>query len=631
MGITKIHAIKSTPHLALDYAMADKGKEYESEDDINKDAPYEIIVDENTGKMYVHYFTQTSYLNCSPLNPYRDFSERQAKFQGKCYSNSAKRNKDGKEPLMYHLVQSFEGWEIDSITANEIGRRLAEEMFGDYICIVSTHGNTDDVHNHIIISAWDNNGKKLNDNLSLINNIRAVSDRLCEEYGLTVLENTRTMKMTTYRDADGKTHKVEMTDRKRKIMEEREEGFTVSDDVGSYRHTEAYSESQKMRNTNTQDIKEDIDMLLPKVESYEQLLSELRNLGYEIRDKKKNGDWLAYVSFKAPTHEKATRDKSLSKDGFYLRINLTDYIRRLNERKREEERQSEQELDEQQNARRTTNDTEDNKPAYPSVEYFDKYEYGKTDISKVNEKYRAVVDTATGEVKIIRRTPFEERAVDFLKKSYDTLDKDARTYHITRANQKLTSSEKALLIKRIVQTWETLTYCEQNNLVTYNQMLELYQKHKSNYDNALVTFTNMEISLNGLSDLRKQCDRVDELEERMEKNRGNIAYTLSMYFEDKREYDNCIRDLVEHKLGTVEERKAFFGRIESVEREQQNVRSAMAVAIHQMSELENCIYSLSRIDREAGFNTENVEERFADIRRTDDDKKKEVRYRDISD
>lgn len=613
MGITKIHAIKSTPHLALNYAMSDKGKEYNNDDDISRDTPHEIIVDEETGMVYVHYFTQSSFLNCSPINPYQAFSDRQAEFQGKL-QNSAKRNKDGKEPLMYHLVQSFDGWEVDSRTANEIGYKLAEEMFGDYICVISTHGNTDDVHNHIIISAWNSEGRKLNDDLALVNNIRAVSDRLCEEYGLTVLENTRTMKLTTYKDKDGKTHKIEMTDRKKAIMQERDEGFTVADDVGSYRHSEAYSESEKIKRTNIQDIRNDIDMLLPKVESYEQLLDEMRNLGYEIRDRKKNGEWLAYVSFKAPTHDKATRDKSLDKNGFYLRINLTDYIRRLNEKKREEEKKKEQE---EQYNRQRIDDTENEQEAMPVVEYFEKYEHGKTDIRKVNEKYRAVIDRVTGEIKTVRRTPFEERAVVDLKRSYDTLDRDARVHHITRANQKLTSAQREMLVNRIVQTWDTLTYVEQNNIYSYNQMLDLYKKHKNDYDNAVATFTSIEKSLIGLTTLRKSCDRLDELNERMEKNKNNIAYALSMYSDDKREYDACIRELTKHKLGTVEERREFFERIEKIQQEQSNVRYTMAVAIHQMNELENCIHTISRIDREAGISTENAEERLSAIRDTD--------------
>lgn len=613
MGITKIHAIKTTPQLALRYAMSDKGKEYNSEDDISRDTPHEIIVDEETGAMYVHYFTQSSFLNCSPLNPYQAFAERQAEFQGKL-QNSAKRNKDGKEPLMYHLVQSFEGWEVDSRTANEIGLKLAEEMFGDYICVISTHGNTDDVHNHIIISAWNSEGRKLNDDLALVNNIRKVSDRLCEEYGLTVLENTRTMKLTTYKDKDGKTHKVEMTDRKKAIMQERDEGFTVADDVGSYRHTEAYSESERIKKSNIQDIKNDIDMLLPKVASYEQLLDEMRNLGYEIRDRKKNGEWLAYVSFKAPTHDKATRDKSLDKNGFYLRINLTDYIRRLNEKRREEEKQKEQE---EQYHRQRIDDKEEETEELPVIEYFDKYEHGKTDISKVNEKYRAVKDKRTGNIVTVRRTPFEERAVVDLKKCYDTLDNDKRVHHITRANQKLTQAQKAELIDRIVHTWETLSYVEQNNLYTYNQMLDLYRKYKSEYDTAVTTFTTIEKTLSDLSVLKKNCDRVDELNERMVKNKGNIAYALSMYPDDKREYDTCIRKLEIHNLGTIEERREFFGRIEKIQQEQNDVRSSMAIAIHQMNELENCIHTLSRIDREAGLSTENVEERLSTIRETD--------------
>lgn len=624
MGTTKIHPIKDSPKECLRYCMSDKQEDYKNEEDMQNDSPHEVVVDPDTGAIQIHFYTQTSFVNCDPSNPYLSFQERQLEFQGK-YQNSAARCKDGKEPLMYHLVQSFDGWEVDTFTANEIGVKLAEELFGDYVCTISTHGNTDNVHNHILISAWDSEGRKLNDCNALVNQIREVSDRLCEEYGLRVLEETRTMKLSTYKDKDGNTHKVEMTDRKKGIVEDREEGFTYSDDVNSYRHSEAYAEKEQTKKTNAQEIREDIDMLIPKVKSYEQLLDGMRELGYTVKDRRKDGEWLAHVSFKGKLHKKATRDSSLSKDGFYERENLTEYIRKLVERIREEELQRRKEEEKQQvsDTRRTVTEEEN----YPAVEYFEKYEHGVTDISKVHEKYKAVKDSATGKYKTVRRTPFEEKTVGYLKRSYDRLDRDSRIYHITKKDQKLTPAQKAELINRIVKSWNCLKYCENNNLLTYNQMFDLYQSHKKNYDTALARFTTIETTLNGLAELRKECDRIVELEQRMESNRGNIAYTFGMYPDDKREYDRRIQELHKHKLGTAEERNAFFGQIDDIEKEQRDVRAAMSVAIYQMKELENCVQTLSHIDREAGINTSDIEKQFGAIRRTDNSKEKKRRDR----
>ena len=60
----------------------------------------------------------------------------------------------------------------------------------------------------------------------------------------------------------------------------------------------------------------------------------LRDIGYEIKDKKKNGEWREHISFKNPTASKATRDKTLSEDGFYNRENLTSYIEEMVEKRK---------------------------------------------------------------------------------------------------------------------------------------------------------------------------------------------------------------------------------------------------------------------------------------------------------
>lgn len=624
MATTKVKKIKETPQRTISYIMKDKVEEYFSENEIITSSPHETWIDEETGKKYVLYYTQSSFLNCDPKNPYAAFYERQTKYQGQRYTGSAKKNKDGLEPVMYHLIQSFKANETDTFTANEIGRKLAEELLGDYICVVSTHGNTDAVHNHIGVSAWDSEGRKLNYDEAFTNSLRAVSDRLCEEYGLSVLDNTRIMKLSSYKDKGGKIHRVEMTDRKKTIIEEREQGFASTDDIGSYRNSDAYKESERSRRTNIKDIRDDIDMLLPTVSSYEDLISQMRKLGYVIKDRKKNGEWLAHISFKAPAHEKATRDSSLSKDGFYERKNLTEYILSLHENDIERE----EVVSVSQLRHSDIDDAEE--LDLPVVEYFESYEYGKTDIEKVNAKYRAVVDKETGEIKTVRRTPFEEKTVTYLKKSYRILDTDRKTYHITPKNRRLTSEERAKLVNRIVQSWNCLTYCEQHNLYSYSQMLKLYESYKADYDKAIESFSTIEQTLIGLNDIKKLSDRAMELEKRMSQNKGNIAYTLRMYPEDMKEYSSCMEQLAKHKLSTAEEREAFFNRIGEIEKQQNDNRAVMAVAIYQMNELENCVHTLSYIDREAGLNTEDIESRFAAIRRNDAEEKGKSN-RDISD
>ena len=92
--------------------------------------------------------------------------------------------------LGFHAFQSFKENEVSSELAHEIGIRLAEEMWGDrFEIVVSTHLNTKHIHNHFVINSVSfKDGKKYYDKRETYAELRHLSDSLCEEYGLSVLE-----------------------------------------------------------------------------------------------------------------------------------------------------------------------------------------------------------------------------------------------------------------------------------------------------------------------------------------------------------------------------------------------------------------------------------------------------------
>lgn len=98
----------------------------------------------------------------------------------------------GKEKgiLAFHGYQSFKEGEVTPEIAHEIGVRLAEEMWGDrFQVVVSTHLNTDNIHNHFVINSVSvKDGYKYYSNLSNTALLRKTSDEICEEYGLSILE-----------------------------------------------------------------------------------------------------------------------------------------------------------------------------------------------------------------------------------------------------------------------------------------------------------------------------------------------------------------------------------------------------------------------------------------------------------
>lgn len=98
--------------------------------------------------------------------------------------------KDGVQA--YHLIQSFPVGELSPELAHEIGRRFVAEFLGGYEVVIGTHIDKDHVHNHIIFNSVNKKtGLKYTATLTdYYKGIRAVSDRLCREYGLSVIYET---------------------------------------------------------------------------------------------------------------------------------------------------------------------------------------------------------------------------------------------------------------------------------------------------------------------------------------------------------------------------------------------------------------------------------------------------------
>ena len=90
----------------------------------------------------------------------------------------------------YHGYQSFKPGEVTPDVAHAIGVQLANELWGeDFPIIVATHIDRGHVHNHFCLSASGFSGKRYHDCNATYQLMRDTSDRLCREYGLSVIEN----------------------------------------------------------------------------------------------------------------------------------------------------------------------------------------------------------------------------------------------------------------------------------------------------------------------------------------------------------------------------------------------------------------------------------------------------------
>lgn len=248
MAVTKIKSIKSTLKKALDYIM-DESK--------------------TDGKLLV------SGENCAPETAYLEFKMTEETCKEVIGDYSKKENN-----LAYHMIQSFDKKDkISPEQAHIIGEELALKLTdGKHEYVIATHIDKGHIHNHIIFNAYSYaTYKKFNCNKNTFRDIRAISDELCKENGLSIVENPK---------GKGKTYKEHI-------------------EVKKGTSWKAY-------------IKETLDELIDKVKSFEELKTEMINKGFEIKEGK-------HISFKAPNQQRFCRGKTIgeeyTKEAIESRIN----------------------------------------------------------------------------------------------------------------------------------------------------------------------------------------------------------------------------------------------------------------------------------------------------------------------
>lgn len=172
----------------------------------------------------------------------------------------------------YHLVQSFAEGEVTPELAHQIGVEFAEQLLhGKYQAIVTTHLNTKHYHNHIVWSAVSlEDGKKYHSNSkSYYTEVRALSDALCQKYGLSIIETPEALR--------GK------------------------------RQYEKWRAEENNQPTWRTAIRKDVDEAIQQSLTWRQFLSAMERKGYEVRMGRK------YPVLRPPGKERFVRFKTLGK------------------------------------------------------------------------------------------------------------------------------------------------------------------------------------------------------------------------------------------------------------------------------------------------------------------------------
>lgn len=220
MAVTKIHPVEKTLYLALDYIM-------------NEDKTDEKIL--------------ISSFGCNPKTAHLEFEQTKRECNSKA------------KILARHLIQAFAPGETTPEQAHQIGLDLCEKVLqGKYEYVLTTHIDKGHLHNHILFNNISfETGKAYQSNKKTYHQIRNISDDLCRENGLSVIDESYKKFKNRYA-TNGKSY------------------------------TE-YTEFKKGNSWKSK-LQAAIDKAVLKSNTYEDFLKTMEKLGYEI----KIGKYLAF-------------------------------------------------------------------------------------------------------------------------------------------------------------------------------------------------------------------------------------------------------------------------------------------------------------------------------------------------
>lgn len=177
MATTGFWPVRGRLKEVIDYANnPDKttAKEYLDED-LYAAIRYVENDDKTDQTMYV------SGINCSKHSAYNEMIAVKRRF--------GERGKN----IAYHGYQSFAIGEVTPEEAHDIGKETARKMWGaKYQVVVTTHLNTDNIHNHFVVNSVSfKTGRKFRNGIGDRLELRKISDAICAERNKSVIQGNK--------------------------------------------------------------------------------------------------------------------------------------------------------------------------------------------------------------------------------------------------------------------------------------------------------------------------------------------------------------------------------------------------------------------------------------------------------
>ena len=197
-------------------------------------------------------------LNCSLPTAYQEFKNTREMYN----------KTDGVR--YYHFVQSHpSGYQIEPALAHKIAVEFAEKAFPGHEVVVATHTDANHIHSHFILNAVNaDTGLKYHSNKFTLQNLRQLSDEICQKYGVTTLS-----KPEIHKQSNGITN-------------------------GEYR-VAIRGESWKMDLINT------IDTVMKRAKSKKQFRFYMKQCGYDVKWE----DSRKYITYTCPNGRRCRDNK----------------------------------------------------------------------------------------------------------------------------------------------------------------------------------------------------------------------------------------------------------------------------------------------------------------------------------
>ena len=213
----------------------------------------------------------TSSINCmtEPEFAYTAMSAVYDQYAKDRFNSPPPKSGKGTVKTIHYIMSFADSENVTPELAHKIGKALVRKMFGDdAVAVIATHVNAEHIHNHILVCSYSLSGQKFYDNKATVRKMRETTNGVCRAFGITPALNFEN------------------------------EGRSMN-----------YSEWQhKKKGTSWKEqIRQEIDRLIPAVNDLDELLGTLEERGYKIKRDK-------YLYIKAPGQKRSVSLWRLGED-----------------------------------------------------------------------------------------------------------------------------------------------------------------------------------------------------------------------------------------------------------------------------------------------------------------------------